>query len=87
MYKNPKIQPRGKGRFDPSYLPVSVLGLLPAGATMEIVGSFQGNTDIPGERVLYETIEVTLANGIVVPAYRRGVGYCICQNMAFKAAK
>lgn len=86
-YKNQAIKPRGKGRFDPMYLAYRFGGpAIPEGSSMEVVGSFVG-FDEHGKSITYEAIEVTLASGIVVPAYRRGEGWNICQNLAFKAAK
>lgn len=81
----PNCKPRGKGRFDPDYLPFKLGQALPVGAVAVVVGEMEVANPYGGKADVGQALEVTLANGTIVPAYRRGEKFAICQNFAYKA--
>lgn len=104
MYQDPRIVKRKKGqRFDKQLLGTTAQPLdnaeaqsspycgVPAGATVKELGTFAGFDGYGADQV-YQALEVTLANGTVVPCYRMYVvdngvvsNYMACQNYGWKA--
>ena len=91
------IQPRRKGqRYAKPVMPAATFVVEgtsqlrrhtgePVG-TFEAVGSFEG-TDGYGLPHTYEVLQVVLADGTAVAAYRRGPGFAVCQDFGYTLGK
>jgi hypothetical protein len=83
MYRKSIVRRARGQRLDKPLLGEATVYALPEGATYKVVGKFKGRTSA-GQEKMFQAIEVTY-NGWIVPAYRQGPRYKVCQNFAYKA--